>query len=673
MDKSANKYQSQPYIPKGLTVYKSAVQEKKPSDELVNSMFLTVAEGNYFNVKQFILSSNMSMMSRNISGESVLHIIIKNSNITSTEKKELVKLAISNGAPIGSFDINNITPLHLACKHQLPHIVNILLEFGANPDALDNQYKSPIHYAIVGESVDCPDPHKEKVKPLISNKTQISKTDKLNNDKNIQELTNKLNDFLFNDANTSVFITQIKECFKQLQQMYPYDIKSIVDKNKQEIIDILLDSSSSDENKKIAVFEKVTDIKSSLTEFVTTNIHDSIVPMGITSNLLEGWGPDDAKLQKNKVLPVLGFEEYTRQISSAIDKDKNQILIELQAIFGRLSTDIDKINSIDNDIEHSIQHCHIYFEAINNQLGNRTSPTVFSDLLFTQHVVNATGKKETDYILAIPIISPLKFNFKNKKYLYSTNATANMPHTKTDFNTSTIQNPRRHRMTKSDIENYYKSNDAKIKKIKITDEINMKSNPFPNIDTLTEITSSAYSKSRKYTGVYFNHKLKLYNYFLNVSFNNLKQTISNISISLNSKPHEIYGNLLSNGLIEILNMLMLLLYIDNDIPHILKHTRLLYQFFDSSKQDFTDKDSKFLPEQISDELDELLHKINNLTINTSNVYNSLKELIDNINNQISHIENESTKKCIQSYFPHNESFNDVYTDTNLINITHTKI
>jgi ankyrin repeat protein len=119
--------------------YKISIPEKKTSPELVSKLFLTVAEGNYLKIKEFILANQVSMISKNETGESVLHLIIKNSNITEQEKLQLVRFCIEKGAQVTSYDQNNVTPLHLACKFQLVGVVNFFIEKNSKFKTKDNK------------------------------------------------------------------------------------------------------------------------------------------------------------------------------------------------------------------------------------------------------------------------------------------------------------------------------------------------------------------------------------------------------------------------------------------------------------------------------------------------------------------------------------------------------
>ena len=63
-------------------------------------------------------------------------------------------MLLSAGAAVDSSgESKTQTPLHFALKIAANSVVRILLEFGANPDAVDKQGDAPIHHAIAMRQV----------------------------------------------------------------------------------------------------------------------------------------------------------------------------------------------------------------------------------------------------------------------------------------------------------------------------------------------------------------------------------------------------------------------------------------------------------------------------------------------------------------------------------------
>ena len=73
---------------------KAATREVKIDDAVINKIFITVEEGNIHKIKSEILNNRSSLLMRNESGESLLHTIIKTSNISNDKKIDIVKFLV---------------------------------------------------------------------------------------------------------------------------------------------------------------------------------------------------------------------------------------------------------------------------------------------------------------------------------------------------------------------------------------------------------------------------------------------------------------------------------------------------------------------------------------------------------------------------------------------------
>lgn len=223
--------------PRGNLVFKTVIPERKLDESIINKLFLLASEGDYMKLKEYMASNNIALSVKNDKSESILHIIIKNNNLSQRDKLQLIKLSVANGAQINSFDINNVTPLHLAAKYQHDDIITYLLSVGANIEAKDSQYKTPLFYAVNGNSVQCPAPNEEKVKPLIPlNEKQIREhimrvTAKKQQVENISSLYPSMVKHLKDDAFTNVYMQHIDNTLTIVPDMFD-DIEDFVDEQK---------------------------------------------------------------------------------------------------------------------------------------------------------------------------------------------------------------------------------------------------------------------------------------------------------------------------------------------------------------------------------------------------------------------------------------------------------
>lgn len=398
MDKST--YQPQPKNPsfanpRTIGLYKSLIPERKTSSELILKLFSEVSGGNFLKIQDFILSNVISMVSKNEQDESILHIIIKNSNITPQEKEQLVRLAIREGAGVRSPDQNNIFPIHLAAKRQLYNIVKILIDNGADVRCLDSQYRSPLHYAISGDSQECVTVSQKKVRPLIPEKKEGRVVDKQLNDK-INILQNLLHQFIFGDKETQKFILQIGKSLGNLEEMFPYEIQEIIDTNKKLIIDIATNKEVGD--KKIEITNKINNLKSSTNEFITQKVGEGLIPLQIEPNIHDGWGPNE--YQQNRILPFRAIDTLTIDIERAVDKEKSETDIKLIESIGHLITEKNSLMDFTEDCTAVIESCMLFCNVIGKNL----------DVLGTDP--NIAIQSEKDKMVSLEIIRNIQYLFE---------------------------------------------------------------------------------------------------------------------------------------------------------------------------------------------------------------------------------------------------------------------
>src|SRR3989337_4613991 len=102
------------------------VPPRKPNEEDIQILFLLAQGGDFNKIKTFVMQNNATYRIKNKDEQTIVHVIVDNSELSDNQTYELVKYLLERGAPSAEYDKNNITPLHLACKHQLTNIVKIL-------------------------------------------------------------------------------------------------------------------------------------------------------------------------------------------------------------------------------------------------------------------------------------------------------------------------------------------------------------------------------------------------------------------------------------------------------------------------------------------------------------------------------------------------------------------
>ena len=131
------------------------VIDKKNDDDMIKKIFMSIEEGNIGKIHEEFNNNTSSFNVKDVNDESILHAIIKSSNLSKDEKYDLCKYVLKRGVPVNSYDKLNITPIHIASKLQLDKIVKLLLEKGSNPSSLDNQDMNALHYAVQSKVKPC--------------------------------------------------------------------------------------------------------------------------------------------------------------------------------------------------------------------------------------------------------------------------------------------------------------------------------------------------------------------------------------------------------------------------------------------------------------------------------------------------------------------------------------
>jgi len=113
--------------------------------------------------------ADISLM--NHDGKSPLHLLVAQCKSKSAEElalhHKMVKFLIATGAQVDAYDLNNVTPLHIAAEVGDKELVEFLiLEGGAFVNSIDDVGETPLFYALRGQ-------HSEVVKRLVELKANL--------------------------------------------------------------------------------------------------------------------------------------------------------------------------------------------------------------------------------------------------------------------------------------------------------------------------------------------------------------------------------------------------------------------------------------------------------------------------------------------------------------------
>ncbi len=316
---------SQPFNPSIITGAQSRIPNRtiipsKTVDEsVIGKLFLLCIEGKVSAIKDFILTNGITVNDMiDSTGESILHKILINSNLSNRDKIELFRFLKDKNLLKMSYNSQQLTPLHLAVKNQISEIVKILLEAGHDPNNLDVNNKSPLFYAISGNNIECPKPKQKEL--LKKTKFKTEKTDMFNL---VRELTRIINE----PSNTEIYdlMQHISNDTKILDEIFTKDINTIFERDNKKILDIL--SSTDVEDVKVnKVFNLVNETRMSIAKLLTKNkLENALKPLTFEPNSTDGWGPTNNP--RNKIMKV-NFDfgkTFTLDTTSKIKKVVEQL------------------------------------------------------------------------------------------------------------------------------------------------------------------------------------------------------------------------------------------------------------------------------------------------------------------------------------------------------------
>ena len=182
----------QPFVPftqRFTPVNRTLIKSKDVNESEIQRLFETAMVGNITELKKMIKMIGLTVSDMiDSEGKSIIHIIIENDNLTTSDKTDCLKYLNKHCGLTMSYnsESNFSTPLHLACKNQLYDVAELLIKAGHDINALDANGKTPIFYALTAMDASCPELKKSK-----KDKVKIDNLSVQNLSQNLQDLINK--------------------------------------------------------------------------------------------------------------------------------------------------------------------------------------------------------------------------------------------------------------------------------------------------------------------------------------------------------------------------------------------------------------------------------------------------------------------------------------------------
>ena len=295
---------------------------KTPSKEMVLRIFSQIVSGKYHDIKKMLIDEKASLAIYDAQYKTVLHYILENSELTNTEKYDLIKYVIEMKTLIDTPDENGVRPLHLACGQHNIKLIKLLLSKKAEINSKDNNYMSPLHYATMPKSISCKVlPKKELIKSNVQEKPDIQ-TDKL-----FEDIFN----IFKNDNVVLMYMQHIADIFRN---NIPFDNQEedIREINKA-LHEILTDKKTV--YTKESMDRKLIDLRKKIYDQIKLKTTRTFTSIEIKDDTNTGWGPIHGTethniLQFANIKEV--YDEYMETLTiktktNCADLDRNMVNI----------------------------------------------------------------------------------------------------------------------------------------------------------------------------------------------------------------------------------------------------------------------------------------------------------------------------------------------------------
>lgn len=340
---------------------KNYYPEKYINQSIIQELFLKIIEGDISMIKNFILSNNITLNVKDEKGNSVLHQALRNTNLTKGEKLELVNFLLDHGAPIVSYNDENITPLHLAVKNQLYDIITIFLDKGADPNVVDNQFMTPLHYAVQGKSVECPanSVHKKIITDALTKPNIL-----------LDEMVKNIRKLMLEDDSINQYLVHISNTLGNYNEIFGKDIDSIKKKFYNDVEQIIAKKDADEREIEETIKKRADLLNNEIIKNMMTNMGNAMTPFEIKPK------------QKSGPHNVLPWTKVTEQI----EKHKNEVYrlakLAQQNITGELNlleNSVDTLYNMTESIHTSIKNLYWYnagFYINTNNIENNIAPII---------------------------------------------------------------------------------------------------------------------------------------------------------------------------------------------------------------------------------------------------------------------------------------------------------
>jgi ankyrin repeat protein len=337
---------------------RTLIPSKEIDPLLISKLLLNVStnESNILELKEYIIKNGITTSDMiNEEGQSILHVVIANDNLSKRQKFDIVKFLRDNFTLMESFDKNGLTPLHIACRLQLTDIAKELLDVGHGINNVDNSYKTPLHYAVIGNQIETPDKIDKKIFPKKKFKV---------NTNTLSDLSVELSKYINTKLEIKQFIQNQYNTLKNAKDIFGKDIKNILNNEitDKKIIEITTLPTLTPEQKQKRILDIKNEQLKKLKEFLDTKVNFGKKQLNLERNTENGWGPD-----VNPDNIVMEYKEYNnleKIINFDIDIAKKTVNDKLR-ILDSMKENLRNVKNFCENIDNLIIYIYYINKIVN--------------------------------------------------------------------------------------------------------------------------------------------------------------------------------------------------------------------------------------------------------------------------------------------------------------------
>lgn len=378
--------------------------EKKVSDSIVEQFFLTVRSADIDRIRDFFQQNkNKFNLIERPTNKTPFHAILELDEkvANNSTKLNIMNYLYEMGSPIDLPDRDNVWPIHLAANIQSDKIIDFLINKQVSISRKDSSGNTPLHYAVNGESVPCPNATSISISAL----NPPLKFDKMALNESLEKTNQEIITLLSKDPSINPNMLHLANTIGNIPEMYDQDIFSDTLANK--VVEIFTDVAMDETFPSMNLTKQQTQLEQLIDE-TYNHINDDLLkgltnPLSIGPNK-GGWGP---RIPNPRAIVVTDCFDDTicrdpNNIERIMEQTTDEIKREIEAEYALIKKKINSINTAATSVSVAKTLPAIDLKIIdysNKVVRSNVTLAKILYLLIWQHSVNNYGTNLANRII----------------------------------------------------------------------------------------------------------------------------------------------------------------------------------------------------------------------------------------------------------------------------------